>query len=414
MQSTGAISLELPMPHRAQQRVLRELRRFNVVDCGRRWGKSLLGLNLVMETALAGYPNGWFAPANKYLNQCWRDLKRLAEPVTKDKSEVEHRLELITGGVIECWSLVDPDAGRSRKYKRVVVDEAAKVRTLESSWNEAIRPCLADYAGDAFWLSTPKGMDFFWRGFCKGQDENEKEWASWKMPTETNPYIQQTEIEAARFDTPERAFQQEWLAEFLDDTGGVFRGINAVIDPGRDEPEEPATGRIYTLGVDLARVEDFTVISVMDDRGRQVYHERFNQISWERQIGAILNVADRYKADVVVETNSIGDVVEQRLRSAIGGRVHGWQSTNASKTAIIDNLAMLIEQRRISLMDIDSQRNELLAYQYDVTASRNITMNAPEGMHDDCVIALALSCKQFDQRIRREFGSFKTKRGHLL
>jgi hypothetical protein len=72
-------------------------------------------------------------------------------------------------------------------------------------------------------------------------------------------------------------------------------------------------------------------------------------------------------------------------------RIIGYQFTNASKEALIDNLAMRIEAGTVRLMDVPAQTNELLAYQYELTPSRNVRMNAPQGMHDDCVIALGLA-----------------------
>ena len=382
----------MPSPHRGQRKILAERGRFNVVDCGRRFGKTILGENLLIPTALAGYPVGWFAPSYKYLYEVWDDFLRILAPLKPASNKSEWRIELKTGGTLEFWSLRDnPDAGRSRKYKRVVVDEAAKVGNLEKCWNEAIRATLTDMKGEADFLSTPKGIDFFFKAFTWGQAVDKPEWRSWKMPTETNPHIDPAEIEAARLGLPARVFEQEYLAEFLDDAGGVFRGVSAAVDKGRHKGDEPAPGKSYSMGVDLARVADFTVISVLDQSGRQAYHERFNQISWERQIAAIAAASARFnRAKVYLDCTGVGDPIFEALRKA-GVPVSGYQFTNASKEALIDNLAMKIERRELRLMDLPEQTQELLAYQYELTASRNVRMNAPDGMHDDCVIALALS-----------------------
>lgn len=341
---------------------------------------------------MAGKPVGWFAPNFKYLTESWRDFVRYLGPVITRKSETERRIELVGGGSIEFWSLEDPDSGRSRKYQRVCIDEAAKARHLELAWNGAIRATLADYRGDADFYSTPRGHDFFWRAFSWGQDGGNPEWACWQFPTASNPFIDAREIEAARLQLPERVFRQEYLAEFLDDAGGVFRGVRDVIDAGRNVNEPAAApGRNgYMLGVDLAKVEDFTVLTVLDANLGQVYHERFNQISWERQIAGITRVANAFRADIVIDSTGVGDPIFERLRTA-GLPVVPFGFTNASKEALINNLAMKIEQGKIRLMDLDVQTNELLAYEYELTPSRNVRMNAPAGMHDDCVISLALA-----------------------
>ena len=63
----------------------------------------------------------------------------------------------------------------------------------------------------------------------------------------------------------------------------------------------------------------------------------------------------------------------------------------ASKNPLIDELAMAFERGAVRLMDVPEQEAELVAYQYELTKARNVRTGAPEGMHDDCVIALALA-----------------------
>lgn len=390
----AAIRLKLPRPHVNQQAVLESPARYKVMACGRRWGKTTLGEIWVADPALHGMPCAWFAPTYKMLADVWRDLKTMYAPVIKEKSETEHRLEMITGGVIDMWSLDNPDAGRGRKYKRAFIDEGGFVPKLEEAWTQSIRPTLTDMLGEAMFGGTPKGRNYFWRLHCVGVDAEQPDWQSWQMPTTANPYMDPAEVEAARQQLPERAYKQEYLAEFIEDSGGVFRGVYEVVDVGRSEPEPPGAG-CYTMGVDLARVEDFTVISVLDQNNRQIYFERFNQVSWELQIARIVAVGKRYNALVYVDSTGVGDPIFEQLRKA-GLNVRGYQFTSASKERLIDNLSIAIEHQRLRLMDVPEQTNELLAYEYEVTASGNVRMNAPQGMHDDTVIALALAAQNID------------------
>ncbi len=335
------------------------------------------------------------------LAEIWREAREILLPVARRVSVQEHRIELITGGVVDMWSLEAADSTRGRKYKRVVLDEAAMVPNLTDAWNAVIRPTLTDYIGDAWFLSTPKGQNFFWQLYNQGQDEHYPEFASWTMPTTANPIISPSEVEAARLSLPERVYQQEYLAAFLEESGGVFRMVREAVDKGRTENEDAAKGQEYSLGVDLARVEDFTVLDVLDASGRQVYHERFNQISWERQISAIVRVARAYNAQTFLDSTGVGDPIFEALRGH-GIRVQGYQFTNQSKEAIINALALAFENGERRLMDISAQTAELSAYQYELTPSRNVRMNAPEGMHDDCVIALALANWGVSHRHRLE------------
>jgi hypothetical protein len=360
-----------------------------VLACGRRWGKTRLGSALCLETAINGGAAWWVAPTYKVAAVGWRQLKGLAAQLDGARVNLQERkVELPAGGWMQVRSADDPDSLRGEGLNRVVMDECAFI--AESAWTEAIRPALSDRKGDALFISTPKGQNWFWRLFAKGQRGDDPAWRSWRFASVSNPFLDAAEVEAARHDLPERVFQQEYLAEFIEDAGGVFRGISAAVDAGRTANDEPEAGRHYTLGVDLARVEDFTVLTVLDDAGRQVYHDRFNQISWERQVGAIVHVGQHYDATVYMDSTGVGDPIFEQVRKALP-RVVPYGFTNTSKERLIDNLAVAIEQGKARLLDLPTQTSELQAYQYELTASRNVRMNAPEGMHDDCVIGLALA-----------------------
>src|SRR5215813_8247137 len=133
------IEIEIPARHPAQQQIVDEAKRFNVLACGRRFGKSLLGIELDLEPALVGFPVAWFSPTYKMLAEIWRDLRNILIPVIKRTDVQQHRLELITGGVIDMWSLDAADSTRGRKYKRVVIDEAAQVPNFQDAWQAVIR-----------------------------------------------------------------------------------------------------------------------------------------------------------------------------------------------------------------------------------------------------------------------------------
>jgi hypothetical protein len=196
MEST--VTLTFPKKHAGQRKCVDERRRFNVLCMGRRWGKSLLGIECLVWPALDGKPVAWFSPTYKMLSEVWRSAKRMLRDVTASVNTQEKRIELLSGGVIDFWSLENPDAIRGRKYALVVIDEAGMVGDLQDIWHMVIRPTLTDYRGSAWLLSTPKGRNFFWVMWCLGQGDRDPEWKSWQMPTASNPYIAPKEIEAAQ------------------------------------------------------------------------------------------------------------------------------------------------------------------------------------------------------------------------
>jgi hypothetical protein len=384
--------LRLPILHQPQRQIRAEAGRFNVPCCGRRFGKDIEILDLVAETILDKYPVGWWEPTYPSLSDGWRRAKALLQPITRRVSESNHRIECSGGGVLDMWTLERPDSGRGRKYKRVIVNEAAMARFLQEAWEETIRPTLTDYRGDAWFWSTPKGRNFYWQLWKRGQDplRHEQGWRSWRFPTVSNPHIDPAEVLAAKAELPERVFMQEYEAEFLENSAGVFRGVYDAVDDGRSANEEPKEWETYVAGLDLARVNDFTVITIFDSSGRQVYHERFNQLSWERQINAVVDVSERYHVAMWwIDSTGIGDpLIEALWRKGIPAQ--GYKLTNMSKMMLIDSYAMAIERKMVRLMDIAVQTDELIAFEYEQTEAGNTRMNAPRGGHDDTVISGAL------------------------
>jgi hypothetical protein len=385
------VRLVLPRLHAAQRIVTSEARRFNVVDCGRRFGKTVLGIDREVHPALAGYPVGWFAPTYKMLADAWRQMRAVLLPVTAASDATEHRIELVTGGVVEMWSLTDPNSARGRKYKRVVVDEAATVARLEEAWTAVIRPTLTDYRGDAYFLSTPKGLNYFYTLFEWGVDPCREEWAAWKMPTSANPFISPDEIEAARSELPAETFEQEYLAEFKQNAGAVFRNVDACLTA---EPTSPDAhrGHLTVMGADLAQSHDFTALSVgCATCRREVALDRFNQLDWATQRGRILTLAARWNvADLLVERNSIGQPNLEALAEE-NPKARGFDTTPTSKGPLVRSMALAFERAEFQFLPDPVGRNELLAYEVKVSAETGRPKySAPEGRHDDTIIARAL------------------------
>lgn len=357
---------------------------------GRRWGKSALSQILILETAGAGKPVGLFCPTYKYLDPSWLEMVTRFRPFTADLNRQKYRLTLTTGGVIEGWSLEDGDAGRGRRYARVVIDEAGMVSDLGHTWTHAIRPTLADYQGDAYFLGTPKGRNFFWQAYTRGQDAMDTEWRSWQMPTSANPHIPAAEIEAMRATMPERVYRQEILAEFLDDAGGVFRGVR---ESATAAPQAQATpGHGYVIGCDWGRQADATVYAVMDTTTRELCHlDRMTRTEYALQRSRLRALWERFNRPIILaEENSMGGpVVEELVREGLP--VSPFATTSTSKSQIIDALTLAFERRELRIIADEVLIAELEAYEATRLPSGAMRYGAPEGMHDDTVIATALA-----------------------
>ena len=378
-------TITLPKLHPAQLQVKRERKRFNVLCNGRRWGKNILLQDFAVESALANrLPCAWATPSYKMLSDDWRVLADLLAPVTERRNEQEKQIRLTGGGVLDMWSLDNPDAVRGRKYARFMVNEAAFVPDLMNIWNMVIRPTLIDLRGDAFFSGTPKGRNGFWQLFQQAGPE----WVRWQMSSYSNPHVPASELDALKETMVERAFQQEIMAQFLEDGGGVFRFVTdaAVLDV-----KPPEARKQYTIVADWARTEDATVFTVFDIAAREcVYIDRMTNTDFATQRMRLQALSQRYNgAAVLAEQNSIGQPQIEELQ-ALGVPVTGFLTTNITKAEIIQALELAFEQRTIKIVKDETLINELLAYESKRLPSGMVQYNAPDGMHDDCVMALAI------------------------
>lgn len=389
--------------HSGQLAILRTAKRFNTAACGRRFGKTAmalavtaLGWPVCQQGLFKGYDVGWFAPNYKYLDEAWRTAKAAygRQGLIKRTDAQQHRMELATGGALDFWTLEDEDAGRGRRYGLVLVDEAGLSKRLGHVWRSAIRPTLTDHAGGAFFLGTPKGWNDF-HELSRKADSDPDVWAHHHAPTSANPYIAATEIEAARRDLPERIFAQEYLAQFLEDGGGVFRRVTAAVDTTlHADPhlaKDAGDGRAYVISADWGRHNDFTVYAVFDCKDRAVVAvDRFTQIDYAIQLARLQALHRRFpRAQILAESNSMGGpLVEQLQRMHLP--VRAFQTTAASKSAAIEALALAFEQGTLRIPPVQWLIDELLAYDQERMPSGMMRYGAPPGGHDDGVMALAI------------------------
>lgn len=369
-----------------------QARRFNVANCGRRFGKNVLGHDISVKKILEhGRSVGWGSPTYKNLADDWRTLTGLLQPIERHKSEQDHRIELVTDSVLEMWSLDNPDAIRGRAYDLFVVNEAASVAGLMDIWNMILLPTLIDTHGEAWFKSTPRGQNAFYQLHLLGRDQAANpDWASWTYTSYANPHLDPAELDAMRKTMPEREYRQEILAEFLSGEGVVFRNIEASCHAPLTGPEDHK-GHTIVGGIDWGKQDDFTAISLgCSDCRQEVYIDRFNQIDYAFQRQRIQAALSKWNAKTAkAELNAMGDpIVEQLQRDGV--KVQGFKTTQASKAAIIESLSLAIEQSTIQLQPNQVAQGELEAYERTVTQTGMSKYSAPPGLHDDTVIARAL------------------------
>ncbi len=453
-------------PHPAQKRIhAARTVRFRTVCTGRRFGKTLCLAAELLDRGgceLAG-DYGWVAPTYNVAERGIEAFRTIAEGFVNVSGRAPSKLEFDgPAGSVRVWFLSadNPDNIRGYGFQGLVIDEAGSMPV--DVWTYVLRPTIAQTLGWAVFVSTPKGRNWFYDLFTRGMDANETDYASFKFPSNASPYFPAKEWEEAQRTLPSDVFKQEYLAEFLEDSAGVFRNVDdcliwdvttdAGIETAKhakyakgDSHEEAQKAQIWrgaecvrnvVVGCDVAKHTDWTVLVAMDaETGRCFAMERFNHLDWPIQKERILAFVRKYRGRLILDATGVGDPIYDDLK-CVYGDIEAFKFTAVSKTALVQRLIVAVEQRRVSwpagresnrerrektlkkeedgiaheLHELtrkgeglpfdraqgtasqwDVLTNEMKRYEYQISASGNITYGAPGGYHDDCVMALALA-----------------------
>ena len=370
--------------HPHQVDVFRSPARFKVIAAGRRWGKSRVMQAMAFEKAWAGGRVWWVGPNYPLCRNAWREMTVRARKLYARINRADRRIEFPTGGFIEVRSADNPDSLRSEGLDRVIVDEAAFC--AEHVWTDSLRATLTDRLGDAVLGSTPNGRNWFYRMWAGQRPDRE----SWRFPTVDNPYIEPSEVEDAKAELSARAFQQEYEAAFRDLAEAVFRHVRA--SATAQQQERGIDGHSYVLGVDWARTGDYTAVIVIDlDLMAVVYADRWTGVEYALQMSRIKAVVDRFAPVAVVsEVNNMGGPLSELLRND-GLPIVEFTSTNATKLLLVDSLSLSLERQAITLRPFEPLLQELESYESKRLPAGGIRYQAPDGQHDDLVMATMLA-----------------------
>lgn len=247
--------MKIPMRiHDKQFEIIRNRNRFNVIRCGRRFGKSFLAFGLALEKMLE-VPGSFVlytAPTYKDLKKRYRDAKKIFLPLGATCIEGQIKLN---NSYLEFTGVWRSETIRGNAYHRVICDEWAYAENGDEAWQDVIMPTLADYEGDAYFFSTPSGRNHFYD--LEKMAESFSTWKSFHYSSYDNPFIKKTEIDIARAQLPSLAFAQEYLAEYVD------RGASKVKREWIKISDDKKCLDYY-IGVDLAisqkETADYTAI----------------------------------------------------------------------------------------------------------------------------------------------------------
>jgi len=412
-------------PHPGQLEIHQDEHPRRVVACGVRWGKTVCAAmeGLAAAMASSGRSVGWVAaPTYDLANKVFRELVLAAQRHLRHRiikvSESSGLLVLrnMAGEIseIRAKSADNPVSLLGEGLDWLIIDEASRLKP--GIWQSHLSQRLIDRRGWALLISTPRGKGYFFELYRRGQEDRDPAYRSWNKPSWTNPYLDRDLIEEQRRQIPERVYLQEYGAQFIEGSGAVFRYVREAATGEWQEPVKPAQ---YFAGLDLAKVEDFTVLVILDKEGQVVAMDRFHRIDWSIQVTRVLALTQRYnKAVTYIDSTGAGEPIYETLKKA-GCEARGYSFTQKSKAALIDNLAIKLEKRELVLPTPELMPelvDELEAFEYSVTEQGNIRSGAPYGYHDDCVIALALAAWALKKGRRTQggIGAPKVFRGEPL
>lgn len=225
----NAVRLSL---HPKQAEVYKSPHRFKTLVAGRRFGKTHYSRTRLITAALKKPGRYWYIAPTRIMAKdiLWSDLKVAIHPswLAASPMETELRIVLRGGGEIQLHGAEEPDNLRGRPLRGGIFDEFADIKP--EAWTEAIRPALSDFKGWADFIGTPKSFNHLHAVFLRGQDPADRDYGSWQFRTIDNPFIDPTEIEAARSDMDERTFRQEYEASFEALSGRIYYAFSRALD----------------------------------------------------------------------------------------------------------------------------------------------------------------------------------------
>ncbi|MBI1294289.1 hypothetical protein GC175_04945 [bacterium] len=391
------VTVDLPKMHSDGQNEMLEWAGHGIAFCGRRYGKTEVGVVKLFIHACADPGLYWWVGLSwrsASMKRAWRLLKEYARQLWKAIGEnpekyireSDKEIRLPGGGEIWLRTAERPDSLAGEGVKGVVMDEFSLMP--EAVWSEYVRATLIDYGGWSLFIGVPKGRN--WAARLWQSAHGRERWRAWRFTSYDNPHLDHSELDAIKLETPERLWRQEYLAEVMDDSGLVFRNVTDCATAQEQERAQP--GHVYIAGVDWGRTNDSTVFAVVDTTlGELCYLDRMTGTDYELQVQRLHALAQRFNLSTIhAETNNMGSPLVERLQRE-GLPVVGFTTTNASKQAMIDRLVLAFEQQAIKILPDEVLINELMAFEMDQLPSGLIRYSHPSGGHDDCVIALGLA-----------------------
>lgn len=373
-------------PHSKQKEIHdainNESAKYYVCNIGRQFGKSLLAENQSLYWLIndKGCDVGWVSPIYKQCKKVYDEIKRATLSSGLFQYNDSDLIIKGFGSKLQFFSAERPDNIRGNTFDYLICDEFDFMKS--NTWEEVLQPTVLVKGKKVLFISTPRGKRMMYKlSLLRHSDER---FRYFQYSSYSNPMIDAREIDAIRQTIPEHIFRQEYLAEFLDGATGLFKNVRESVGVAQN------VGKLYG-GLDIGRADDYTVLTIGTKQGGVVLTERWRHDEWSKIIDKVAVKIKEYNANCYVEVNNQGDVFYEMLKKKVGNLISPFTTTSKSKPIMIEDLAVSFEQMELTIPNEEYLIDELEAFTYIFDAkTRHVKYSAPEGIHDDSVISLAL------------------------
>jgi len=385
-------TIQLFNPHSKQREVINALEDksvfFVTMVAGRQIGKSILGMNMAIYWAIE-YSSStiyWVSPTDSQAHKVYKQIINAVIETGQIKSNKGGKgdTEIIfkNSSKILFRSAASEDSLRGESVNFMILDEGAFIKS--DTVNTILLPMLNVKGKKCLVITTPKSknwvFDWYTRGFT------DKMYRSFKFSTYDSPYANEDLINMFKESLPEKMFQQEIMADFID-ASSVFSNISEVMVI--DRLEAPVANKKYWAGIDIGLINDATVLTVIDEGGNLVNYYRWEKIESPDLIQKIVEINSVWRFNkIMIENNNQGLTIYQDLKRRINNIVDINTNTK-TKPEMINKLIHLFNMKEIKVIKDEYLRIELEAFIFK-QKNGNIQFSADSGFHDDCVMALAI------------------------
>ena len=388
-------------PHLKQKEIhnsiINESYKYYILNIGRQFGKTMLGINQMLYWAInhKGCNIAWVTPIYKQSKKVFDEM----EKVTKSSGLFEYnRSDLTISGFnsqIQFFSGERPDNIRGNTFDYLIVDEMAFTRP--ELWSEVLSATVLVKGKKVIFISTPKGKNHFYQLSLQPNYDNRYKYFHYS--SYDNPMIDAEDLEERKRSLPKHIFEQEYLAKFIDNASGLFKNVDScVIKPAE------RTQKLFG-GLDIGRADDYTVLTILNKNYQMVYVQRWRQQEWSKIIDEVAAKIREYNAEIFVEVNNQGDVFFEMLQNKVYNNVQPYVTSTATKPIMIEDLAVHFENKDIGILNENWLVDELNAFTYIYNEkTRRVQYGAPQGVHDDGVMSLALAVQSIK---KNQYGYFE-------